>query len=69
MKTGFEKYADELNTNQNTNPKNVLKKKELKAEHSKTNKVIKPKTNLNQIYEMRSNNSSDYSTETLEKLE
>ncbi|QVK17816.1 hypothetical protein KHQ81_13390 [Mycoplasmatota bacterium] len=39
-----------------------------KIETNQTNKkTFKP--SLNEIYEMKSNNYSDYSTETLEKLE
>lgn len=61
MKKNLEEYADELDVNITKNHKKPTKN------DPTNNRKIKP--SLNEIYEMKTNNYSDYSTETFEKLE
>ncbi len=55
MKSGFEEYADELNTNIPNLNRLVFKRRS--------------KPSLNHIYEMKTKNYNDYTTDNYEKLE
>ncbi len=63
----FEEFADELPAVQQKHKIHPVKIKKVTKLLKKTNN--KSQLTLNQIYEMKMNNSADYTTENFEKLE